>query len=185
MEETMEKEVLTTWSVQQFLRKLALHNLMLVGMLAVPLGLMLLLDYGVGIGGAFMVVEIIFGLIMLSLLADSADMIILSFGTPIMTKATRVQPPVGKKETFNRPRFGFRYGWGYIMYFHGHRRVYLPNYMYEDFDNGPLSDQQVWESTSPGDKFYLMKNHFGRVVYFFPCNDFEYVGELTPSKYEK
>lgn len=181
----MDKETLTTWDLQQFLRRLALHNLMFAGLLAIPVGLIFLLDVSVGIGGTFSLCWILLGLCMLLMLADSVDMIVLSFGSPIVVKATRTTPPVGKKEIYTRPKFGFRYGTGYIMYFYGHPRVYIPNYMYEDFESGSLSDRQVWESTAPGDKFYLLKNHFGRVVYFFPCNDFEYVGELTPSKYER
>ena len=73
---------------------------------------------------------------------------------------------------------------GYIIHFHGYGRRHVPNGMYSGYDDW-FSGRTIWESTFAGDEFYLLLDRFERIVYFFPCNNFEYVGEITPNRYEK
>ena len=181
MEETIEKEVLTTRSIQHFHRKGAIECLLLTPFVAVMLGLFLIFEIAVGLGGIFWLLIAMFGLLLFILLAGCISSIIASYWRPIMVVATRVKP-VGGKETFRR---GHKQGIGYILYFHGYGKYEIPRYMYEDFDMGTLSDEELWRCTFPGDKFYLLLNRSGHIVYCYPCNNFEYVGELTPNKYEK
>lgn len=181
MEETIEKEVLTTWSIQQFYRRSALINLFAVFFLALPFGFLLIFEFAIGLGGIYLVFEILYGLVILLIALDAIDLIVMSFLRPRVVQASRIKP-VGKKETFRRGR---RQGIGYILYFHGYGQIRLPNYLYEDFDMGTLSDEELWRCTFPGDKFYLLLSRSGHIIYCFPCNNFEYVGELMPNKYEK
>ena len=181
MEETFDKEVLTTWSIQQLYRKDARGCLLSLPFVAVILGLLLLFNFTVEIGGILWLYIAVFGLLFLILLVASIGALIVSFRPPIMVVATRVKP-VGMKETFHR---GYRQGRGYILYFHGYGKIELPRYMYEYLEMGTLSDEELWRCTFPGDKFYLLLNRSGHIIYCFPCNNFEYVGELTPNKYER
>ena len=181
MEKDLGKEALTPLSIRQLYRKDARECLLLLPFVAVMLGLLLLFDFAVEIGGILWLYIAAVGLLFLILLVASIGGLVVSFRPPIMVVATRVKP-VGMKETFRR---GHRQGIGYILYFHGYGKIELPRYMYEYFEMGTLSDEELWRCTFPGDKFYLLLNRSGHICYCFPCNNFEYVGELTPNKYEK
>lgn len=181
MEETFDKEVLTTWSIQRFYRSSAFLNLFVSLLLLLPFGFMLIFNFTIGLGGLYLAFEILYGLVILLIVLSAVDLIVMSFLRPRVVRASRIKP-VGKKETFRRGRRGQI---GYILYFHGYGRYDLPAYLYEDFDMGTLSDEELWRCTFPGEKFYLLLSRSGHIIYCFPCNNFEYVGELTPNKYER
>ena len=176
----MDKEVLTTRSVQRFLRKLAARAALVAVIVAPVFGIMLALVVAFGPAWPLLLLLILSGVIMAVMLMECICAFVMSFRTPIMVKAKRIRP-VGKKEIYNLT--GGRMT--YALYFDGYGKILLRQHMYEDFEMGTLMDRELWESTFPGDYFYLLFDPFRRIVYPFPCNNFEYVGELKHSRMEK
>lgn len=50
---------------------------------------------------------------------------------------------------------------------------------------GAVPALRYHENTYPGDKFYLLLTGNNQILTCYPCNDFEYEGELSPNKYER
>lgn len=176
----MDKEVLTTRSVQRFLRKLSARAALVAVVVAPVFGVMLALVVAFGPAWPLLFLLILSGVIMAVMLMEFVCAFIMSFHTPIMVKAKRIKP-VGKTDVFNL--VGGRMT--YALFFDGYGRILLRQHMYEDFEMGTLMDRELWESTFSGDDFYLLLDPFRRIVYPFPCNNFEYAGVLTPSRMEK
>lgn len=186
MEETIEKEVLTTWSMQRFLRRNAMIQVGFSALGMIPLlGFSLFLCFDKVFSFAWFahaVLVAIFGLLILVLLASSILSLVYSFRTPIVVVATRIATPVGEPDKFHVHRGG---SW-YMLYFHGYGSFILDDHMYYDSEYSDTTDDQLWRSTFPEDKFYLLLwKRSGGIINAYPCNNFEYVGELTPNKYEK
>lgn len=85
---------------------------------------------------------------------------------PIVLVDKRIVAPVGEKEVIYREKRSDLY----IMTFR---------------DNGRFANASkfTWESTFPGDMFYLLMRKPGRILYAFPCNNYEYEGQISELVY--
>ena len=111
------------------------------------------------------------GVIFTVLLTNGVALFIRSFRNPVVVIATRVSS--GSKKISLWCRFMHQPRHDRIIYIHFHGYGAHP------------SSRAMLECTSPGDKFYLVLDKSDHIIDYYPCNDYEYTGELTPSKYEK
>ena len=113
------------------------------------------------------------GVVNVLLLIYCVLMFIRSFRRPVVVVATRMESLGVKVSLWHRLLHPMGRRWYYETYvnFHGYGTV--------------PSLSGVLEFTSVGDKFYLLLDGFDHIIAYYPCNEYEYEGELTPSKYEK
>ena len=181
----VDKETLTTWQIKRFIRRFALKYMglsVLFMILPVITGLLCLLDDDKKSLYAHICFAVFFLIMSLFFLGTAIGAVMYAFRKPIMVIATHTGPPVGDDGTYHI------YGqkrW-FRLYFHGYGSFMLYDYMYYDSEYNDMTDGQLWRSTCPGDKFYLLLwKESGGIMQAYPCNNFAYAGELTPSKYEK
>lgn len=171
----MDKKVLTIKMLKKDLRGYAIGSFMI--------SLILLLGFVPGcyyaarcfpnsivLGIIFAAPAVLFGALLADLLANGVKLIELSFRSPIVVVASRMSSGDNKITLWHRFMHRRRMGMIYI-HFHG-------------YGSHP-SWSTVLESTTVGDKFYLLLDRSGHIIEYYPCNDYEYEGELTPNKYER
>lgn len=97
---------------------------------------------------------------------DMVDGLICASRKPVVLIDKRIEKPVGEREVIHRRRRPDLY----IMQFR---------------DNGKLAttNRAIWESTFPGDMFYVVMRRPRRIMFAFPCNDYFYDGQLSQIKY--
>ena len=110
-----------------------------------------------------------FGFLLVFYLTTCLPLLFMAF-RPIVVIATRTNT-VGVKVTIWHRLMHPRRRFDECIHFHG----------YGAFYTGPVDER----STSVGDKFYLLLDRSGHIIDYYPCNDYEYEGELTPNKYER
>ncbi len=167
------KEVLTTVYMQRILRGYGVGSFVI----CIPFALAFLISlfFVIGIELSFVTfffatLMLFFGAVSVYLLVYCVSMFAASFHRPIVVIATRVNS--GSEKTSMWCRFMHRRRTGNVyIHFHG----------YGSHPSLPV----MLESTSAGDKFYLLLDRPGHIISYYPYNDYEYEGEMTPNKYEK
>lgn len=171
----VDKEILTPEKLQRVMRELAAVSFIFCLLLApcLFLSLYIFVEFKFHIIFTFFLAACAatVGVIFAVLLTNGAALFIRSFRNPVVVIATRVSS--GSKKISLWCRFMHQPRHDRIIYIHFHGYGAHP------------STSAMLESTSPGDKFYLLLDKFDHIVDYYPCNDYEYTGELTPSKYEK
>lgn len=182
MEPAVDKEKLTPETIRRCLREVAVVSFVEMIIPAIGFGLSLwltILFAGHVLFPLWIVLTVGFGIYTAVLLANGVAAIAMMYQPPVVVVSTRVKP-VGEREMYMHGDDDI----GHILYFHGYGKRHVPHGMYIGFDSW-LSDYNVWQTSFDGDEFYLLLDPFNRIVYFFPCSNFEYMGELAPSKYKK
>lgn len=171
---SVDKVILTPGKLQHDLRGYAAGSLILCLMPALCLLLSLYVFTNIKfhfIFTCFLVACVaLVGVIFTILLTKGVAVFLMSFRQPIVVTATRVNSGSDKLSLWCRFMHYSRTGY-HLIYFHG----------YGAHPSMPV----MLESTSPGDRFYLLLDKSDHIIDYYPCNDYEYVGELTPSKFEK
>lgn len=188
----VEKRVLTPDTIQQLLRRQALFSLLACLFLTIGLipsvawlvmafqrsnflpVLLLACAFVTFFAAGFMI-----------FLINCIAALVMSCQKLTVVKAIRIKP-VGEKEKYE-PYGGYSES-GYIMHFHGYKRRHAGGGLYAPLCAGFekwLSAGSVWKLTDVGDRFYIVPDKLNRVVFYFPCDLFEYTGALTSSKYER
>ena len=113
---------------------------------------------------------VLFGIMLVFYLINCLHLLVLAFRCPMVVIATRTNTVGLKVPLWVRLMHPDKYC-HYYIHFHG----------YGSHPSWP----SVLESTTVGDKFYLLLDRSGHIIEYYPCNDYEYEGELTPNKYER
>ena len=186
MKEDLGKEVLTPAHLQRFVRRRALlfAGIAVLMLPFVYIAVRFLLPEDENTLDLYIHWALVGLLAAMALLFVGASiaMLVYSFHPPIVVVASRVATPVGETDEIYIRHSG---RW-YVLYFHGYGSFVMDNYMYHDSEDNAITDNQLWRSTFPEDKFYLLLwKHTGGIINAYPCNNFEYTGDITRNRYER
>ena len=171
----MDKKVLTIKMLKKDLRGYAIGSFV-ISLLLLPgfapccyFAVAWFLDSFV-LGILFAAGSALFGVVLVVLLANGVKLIVLLFRCPVVVVASRVSSGDSKLTL-----------WTKIMH---HRRTGIIYIHFHGYGSHPSLNVTL-ESTSVGDKFYLLLDGADHIIDYYPCNDYEYEGELSPNKYER
>lgn len=118
----------------------------------------------------FIAAVILFGTVLTVILKHGIELLVYLGRQPIVVVATRAVSGSKKLSLWSRMMSGRRVSYRSLIYFHGY---------------GVCESLRYYESSWPGDKFYLLLDKHGNILKCYPCNDYIYEGELTPNPRER